>query len=288
MTSSAEVAPSPPGPDDLPLTVVELRRRWAPLDLHEMWEFRELLYFLVWRDIKVRYKQTALGASWAVIQPFMMMIVFTIFLGHLAGVSSEGKPYPLFVFAALVPWTLFAQSLSGASGSLLGGANLVSKIYFPRVILPIASAGSFVVDFLLALLLLGGIMVYYGQAPSASIVWLPGLVVLALVTAFAVGIWLAALSVRYRDVRYTVPFLVQLWLFASPVAYSASIVPARWRLVYGLNPMAGVVQGFRWALVGTDTRPGGMIAVSGLVAVVLLVGGLVYFRRTEQTFADVI
>lgn len=296
MPEQAEVdvrapAVDPRGPDsrgERPLTVIAPGARWAPLDLRSLWDFRELLYFLVWRDIKVRYKQTALGAGWALLQPFMMMVVFSIFLGKLAGVPSDGKPYPLFVFAGLVPWTFFSQALTGTAASLVGNANLVSKVFFPRVILPVASATSYAVDLVLALALLGGIMAWYGEAPSTGIVWLPALALLALVTALAVGIWLAALNVRYRDIRYTVPFLAQLWLFASPVAYPSSLIPDEWRFLYGLNPMAGVVEGFRWALVGTDTRPGPMLAASALAAVALLLGGLVYFRRTERTFADVI
>jgi lipopolysaccharide transport system permease protein len=233
--------------DDRPTIHIRPAKRWVPLDLGSVWEYRELLYFLTWRDVKVRYKQTAFGAAWALIQPFMLMIVFTIFLGHLAGVSSEGKPYPLFSFSALVPWTFFSASLASTANSLVGGGSLVSKVYFPRVILPIASAGAYLVDFVLALGLLAGMMVWYGVAPGWGIVLLPALTLLALLSALAVGFWLAALNVRYRDVRYALPFLLQLWLFASPVAYAASLVPHTWRFVYALNPMAGVVEGFRWA-----------------------------------------
>jgi lipopolysaccharide transport system permease protein len=280
-------------PHTVPLserTTIHIRpsTRWVPLDLKAVWEYRELLLFLTWRDVKVRYKQTAFGAAWALIQPFMMMVVFTIFLGHLAGLSSEGKPYPLFVFAALVPWTFFAQSLASTANSLVGGGNLVSKVYFPRVVLPIASAGAFLVDLLLALGLLGAMMIWYGVAPGWGIVLLPVFILLALMTALAVGLWLAALNVRYRDVRYALPFLVQLWLFATPVAYAASLVPDRWRFLYALNPMAGVVEGFRWALVGTDSRPGAMLIVSAAATLVTLVTGLAYFRKVERTFADLI
>ena len=268
--------------------IIKPSRRFVPLSLRDVWEYRELLVFLVWRDIKVRYKQTALGAGWAVIQPFMMMVVFSIFLGHLAKVPSDGVPYPLFVFAGLVPWTFFAQALGGASNSLVGNANLISKVYFPRLIMPFSTAASFLVDLVIALGLLGAIMAWYGRAPTVQILLLPVLVLLALVAALAVGIWLSALNVRYRDVRYAVPFLVQLWMFATPVAYAASLVPDRWRWVYAINPMTGVVEGFRWALIDTGSAPGLVLVVSAAATVALLVSGLFYFRRVERTFADVI
>lgn len=268
--------------------IIRPSRRFVPLSLRDVWDYRELLVFLVWRDIKVRYKQTALGAGWAVIQPFMMMVVFSIFLGHLAKVPSDGVPYPLFVFAGLVPWTFFAQALGGASNSLVGNANLISKVYFPRLIMPFSTAASFLVDLLIALGLLGAIMGWYGRAPTVQILLLPVLVLLALVAALAVGIWLSALNVRYRDVRYAVPFLVQLWMFATPVAYAASLVPDRWRWVYAINPMTGVVEGFRWALIDTGSAPGLVLVVSAAATVALLVSGLFYFRRVERTFADVI
>lgn len=268
--------------------IIRPSRRFVPLSLRDVWDYRELLVFLVWRDIKVRYKQTALGAGWAVIQPFMMMVVFSIFLGHLAKVPSDGVPYPLFVFAGLVPWTFFAQALGGASNSLVGNANLISKVYFPRLIMPFSTAASFLVDLLIALGLLGAIMAWYGRAPTVQILLLPVLVLLALVAALAVGIWLSALNVRYRDVRYAVPFLVQLWMFATPVAYAASLVPDRWRWVYAINPMTGVVEGFRWALIDTGSAPGLVLVVSAAATVALLVSGLFYFRRVERTFADVI
>lgn len=268
--------------------IIRPSRRFVPLSLRDVWDYRELLVFLIWRDIKVRYKQTALGAGWAVIQPFMMMVVFSIFLGHLAKVPSDGVPYPLFVFAGLVPWTFFAQALGGASNSLVGNANLISKVYFPRLIMPFSTAASFLVDLLIALGLLGAIMAWYGRTPTVQILLLPPLVLLALVAALAVGIWLSALNVRYRDVRYAVPFLVQLWMFATPVAYAASLVPDRWRWVYAINPMTGVVEGFRWALIDTGSAPGLVLVVSAAATVALLVSGLFYFRRVERTFADVI
>lgn len=273
---------------DLPVLVIKPSSGFRLLPLRELWEYRELLYFLVWRDVKVRYKQTVLGAAWAIIQPFMLMVVFALFLGKLAGVPSDGLPYPLFAYAALVPWTLFASSLAGASDSLVGSSNLITKVYFPRLILPVAAAGSFLLDFAIAFGLLVGMMVFYGVYPSIALAWLPLLTLFAVVAALAVGIWLAALNVRYRDVRYAVPFLTQLWLFATPVAYPSSIVPKTWQPLLGLNPMAGVVEGFRWALLGTGEVPGAIILVSAAVTLGLLLGGLAYFQRTERTFADVI
>jgi lipopolysaccharide transport system permease protein len=268
--------------------VIEPTRGWKRLRLGELWRYRELLYFLVWRDVKVRYKQTVLGASWAVLQPFLLMIVFSVFLGHLARIPSNGVPYPIFAYSALVPWTLFSSSLTGASSSLVKNVNLVGKAYFPRLILPLAAGGSFLLDFVIALALVFGMMVYYGVYPSWAILWLPALSLLALSAAFAVGIWLSAVNVRYRDVQYAVPFLVQLWLFASPVAYPSTLVPKAWRVLYGLNPMAGVVEGFRWALLGTNTRPGPLIAVSALATLALLAAAMAYFQKLEKTFADVI
>ena len=286
----AAVAPaSAPTVDARPLTVIEPSRGWLlSLGLQGLWDYRELLYFLTWRDIKVRYRQTVIGALWAVLQPVLMMLVFGLFFGRLAGLSSEGKPYAVFAFAALVPWTLFSQALRGAAESVVKSGALVSKIYFPRLIVPLASAASFVVDFLISLVVLLGIMGFYGIYPTGRVVWLPLLAAFALVAALAVGIWLAALNVRYRDVGYIVPFLVQLWLFASPVGYSTTIVPGIWRTLYGINPMVGIVEGFRWAMVGTTTTPGPIVAVSAAVTLLLLLGGLLYFRRTERTFADVI
>jgi len=268
--------------------VIKPTKGWVRLGLGDLWTYRELLYFLVWRDVKVRYKQTALGAAWALIQPFMLMIVFSIFLGKLAKVPSDGLPYPVFAYAALVPWTLFAQSLAGASNSLVGSSNLISKVYFPRLALPLAAVGSFLIDFVIAMALLIAMMFYYGITPGIEIFWTIPLTLLALLASLSVGVWLAALNVRYRDVIYAIPFLIQLWLFASPVAYPSSIVPIAWRGLYGLNPMAGVVEGFRWALLGTNTKPGGLVLVSGLTSFVVLIAGLAFFKRTEKTFADVI
>ena len=260
---------------------------WNSRTLSDIWAYRELLYFFVWRDIKVRYKQTLLGAGWAIIQPLMTMVVFTIFFGHLAKVPSDGLPYPVFSLMALVPWTYFASALAGCSTSLSGYQHIISKVYFPRLIIPIAAVVAPLVDFAIGFAILIGFMAWYRIVPGSSIVWLPALMLLALATAAGVGVWLAALNVRYRDVRYVVPFVVQLWMFATPVAYPASLVPARWRAVYGLNPMAGVIEGFRWALAG-GPAPGVITLVSAAVVVVLIAGGAVYFRKLEGTFADVI
>jgi lipopolysaccharide transport system permease protein len=263
-------------------------RGWVSLKLRELWEYRELLYFLIWRDIKVRYKQTALGASWAIIQPFCTMLVFSLFFGHLGKIPSDNIPYPIFSFAALVPWTFFANGLGQSSNSLVGNANLITKIYFPRLIVPLAAVFSGIVDFLLAFVVLLGMLFYYGLAPTLHVLWLPLFLLLALVTSLGVGLWLSALNVEYRDVRYVVPFLTQFWLFATPIAYPSSLLPQPWRTVYGLNPMVGVVEGFRWALLGTGTAPGPIIAVSSVVAVIALVTGAFYFRRMEKTFADIL
>ena len=240
----------------MPTAAVDITRRlqpsqgWNGRTLSDIWVYRELLYFFIWRDIKVRYKQTLLGAGWAIIQPLMTMVVFTIFFGHLAKVPSDGLPYPVFSLMALVPWTYFASALAGCSTSLSGYQHIISKVYFPRLIIPIGAVVAPLVDFAIGFAILIGFMTWYRIVPGPSIVWLPALMLLALATAAGVGVWLAALNVRYRDVRYVVPFVVQLWMFATPVAYPASLVPARWRAVYGLNPMAGVIEGFRWALAG--------------------------------------
>jgi lipopolysaccharide transport system permease protein len=270
------------------VTVIRASQGWRALDLRELWQYRELLYFLVWRDIKVRYKQTALGASWAVLQPFLTMVVFSIFFGRLAGVPSDGVPYPIFAFAALVPWTFFANGLTNSANSVVASQQLVKKVYFPRLAMPLASVLSGIVDFLIAFVVLLVMMAFYGIVPNAAVVWLPLLLLLALVTSLGAGLWLSALNVRYRDVRHAVPFLVQFWLFATPIAYSSSLLDHPWRTLYALNPMVGVVEGFRWALIGTDTSPGGMVLVSALAALIMLLGGAFYFRRLERTFADVV
>jgi lipopolysaccharide transport system permease protein len=258
------------------------------LGLRELWEYRELLYFLTWRDIKVRYKQTVLGAAWAVIQPLFMMLVFSLFFGKLAGVPSDGISYPVFTFCGLLPWQLFAYSLTQASNSLVGSQNLISKVYFPRLVVPISAVLGGLVDFAIALVLLFAMLFFYGIVPGWQILALPGLVLLAVMAALAVGLWLSALNVQYRDVRYTITFLVQFWLFATPVAYPSSIVPEKWRVLYALNPMVGVVDGFRWALLGKPESPVVALLISVIVVLILLVGGLYYFRRLEQQFADIV
>jgi lipopolysaccharide transport system permease protein len=272
----------------LPTFYIRPSSSWSSPGLKELWEYRELLYFLVWRDVKVRYKQTALGAAWAVIQPLMMMAVFSLFFGYLARVPSDGIPYPIFTFCALLPWQLFSHALTESSNSLVANERLITKVYFPRLVVPIAAVLGGMVDFAIAFALLLVMMLYYGIAPTWAIVALPGFILLAVLTALGVGLWLSALNVQYRDVRHTIGFLVQFWLFATPVAYSSSIIPERWRPLYGLNPMAGVVEGFRWALLGKSQAPGALLAVSIVVVVLVLVGGLYYFRRMEQEFADVV
>jgi lipopolysaccharide transport system permease protein len=275
-------------PSDSDVIIVKPSKGWISLKLKELWEYRELLYFMAWRDIKVRYKQTVLGAAWAIIQPFFTMVVFSIFFGKLARVPSDGLPYPIFAYAALVPWTFFANGLNMASNSLVGSANLIKKVYFPRLVVPISGVISGVVDFVLAFAVLLGMMLFYGILPTMNIVWLPLFVLLIFITALGVGFWLSALNVQFRDVRFTVPFLTQFWLFATPIAYPSSLLSEPWRTLYGINPMVGVVEGFRWALLGADTAPGPIIVVSALVALAILVGGAFYFRRMEKTFADVV
>lgn len=260
---------------------------WRGINLREIWQYRELLYFLSWRDIKVRYTQTVIGVAWALIQPFFTMVVFSIFFGKLAKIPSDGIPYPIFSYAALVPWTFFANGLNDSANSLVANANLIKKVYFPRIIVPFSSIVSGAADFLLAFLLLLAMMVYYGIIPTAAIIWLPFLLLLALVTSMGVGLWLTALNVQFRDVRYAVPFLVQAWMFATPIAYPSSLLKEPWRTLYGINPMTGVVEGFRWALLGTNTAPGPIIFVSAFIASALLLSGVFYFRRMERIFADV-
>jgi lipopolysaccharide transport system permease protein len=263
-------------------------RGWVTLKLNELLEYRELLYFFTWRDIKVRYKQTVLGAAWAVMQPFFTMVVFSLFFGRLAKVPSDGIPYPIFSYAALVPWTFFANGLSQGSQALVGSANLIKKVYFPRLALPIAKVISGVIDFLLAFSVLLVMMFYYGIIPTVNVIWLPFFLLLALITALGVALWLSAMNVQFRDVRYITPFLTQFWLFSTPIAYPSSLLQEPWRTLYGVNPMAGVTEGFRWALLGTETAPGPIILVSSIVALTLLVSGAFYFRRMERIFADVV
>jgi lipopolysaccharide transport system permease protein len=273
---------------EAPLIEISPPKGWMPLNLSELWQYRELLYFFCWRDIKVRYTQTLLGIAWAIAQPFFTMVVFSLFFGRLARVPSDGIPYPIFAYTALVPWTFFANGLSQASESLVTNANLIKKVYFPRLVVPVSAVLSGIIDLALAFIVLTGMMLYYGMIPTINVFWLPAFVLLAMVTAMGVALWLSAFNVQFRDVRYVIPFLIQLWLFATPIAYPSSLVPEPWRLVYGVNPMAGVVEGFRWALLGSATAPGPMIAVSALAALLLLVTGAFYFCRVEKSFADMV
>jgi lipopolysaccharide transport system permease protein len=269
------------------VTVIRPPKGWIPINLRELWAYRELLYFLTWRDIKIRYKQTVLGFAWAVLQPLFMMVVFSLFFGTLAKLPSEGIPYPLFSYAALLPWTLFASGMTRSSASLVTDANLIQKVYFPRLIMPLASVLAPLVDFLAAFVILIGMMFYFGYTPGVTMLWLLPFILLELVFTLGVGLWLSAINVQYRDVGYTVPFLVQLGLFVSPVVYPTTMLPERFQVVYGLNPMAGVIEGFRWALLGTEP-PGYLIAASTGIAVLILVTGVFYFRRRERAFADVV
>lgn len=277
-----------PIPEELPVFFIKPEEGLASVGLKELWEYRELLYFFVWRDIKVRYKQTVLGAAWAIIQPFFLMVVFSLFFGRLAGVPSDGIPYPVFVYCALLPWQLFAHALSESSNSLVANERLLTKVYFPRLLIPTSSVLGGLVDFAVAFIILLLMMAWYGIRPSWAIVTLPAFVLLAMASALGVGLWLSALNVRYRDVRYTIGFLIQFWLLATPVAYPSSLIPGRWRALYGLNPMAGVVEGFRWALLGKSEPPGALLAVSAAAVILILIGGLYFFRRFESEFADVI
>jgi lipopolysaccharide transport system permease protein len=269
-----------------PLITILPSTGWVPLRLRDLWEYRELVYFFVWRDVKVRYKQTVLGAAWAIIQPLFAMIIFAVFFGRLAKMPSDGIPYPLFAYAALVPWTFFSNAMTQASNSLAASAGLITKVYFPRLAVPLASVLSGIVDFVLAFAVLVVLMLWYGVGFSFRLVFLPMLVLLATMTALAVALWLSALNVEYRDVRYAVPFLAQFWLFATPVAYPSSLLAEPWRTIYAINPMVGVVEGFRWALLNAGSAPGPMMVVSSLASLVLLIGGAYNFRRLERTFAD--
>ena len=271
----------------LPVQVIAPAGGILPIRLGELWAYRELIYFLVWREIKIRYKQTALGVAWAVLQPLLAMAVFSLFFGRLAGLPSDGVPYPLFTFCALLPWQLFAFAMTESSNSVVANQRLITKVYFPRLILPLAGVAVGLADFAFTSVLLLAMLAFYGVMPGWTILTLPIWTLLALTTALAVGIWFSAINVRYRDVRYTLPFLTQIWLIATPVAYSSVIVPDRWRPLVALNPMVGVVDGFRWALLGT-AFPGAAVLVSSVAVLLLLVSGLFYFRSVERTFADIV
>ena len=282
-SSASEVA-------DIPVLVLKPSKGWVSLGVAELWEYRELLYFLTWRDIKVRYKQSVLGIAWAIIQPFVAMVVFTIFFGKLANLGPEGVPYPIWNYSAMVVWTYFAFALTRSSNSLVASSALLKKIYLPRLVVPFAATLSGLVDFFIAMAVLIPMMLFYGYAPTLNTLWLFPLIALAFVTAIGVGLWFAALNVQFRDVKHAVPFLVQIWFFSTPIVYSASdkITDPMWMAIYSLNPMVGVAEGFRWALLGLDTKPGPMILASALVSTSILIGGLYYFRRMEKTFADVV
>ncbi len=267
---------------------IEPRRRWLALDLSELWAYRDLVYFFVWRDIKVRYKQTVIGAAWAVLQPVMTMLVFSLFFGKLAKIPSQGLPYPIFYYSALLPWMYFATAIQGATNIVVENQRVITKIYFPRVVLPTASVLSGLLDFAISFVVLLALMAWYHMAPTRAVVWLPLFTLLAVLTALGVGLWLSALNAMYRDVRYVVPFLVQFWMFASPVAYPSSLVPEKWRWLYGLNPMAGVIEGFRWALTGHGEPPNILLAASSLAVALLVLSGLVYYHAVEGTIADVV
>ena len=268
--------------------LIRPRKGLFHLDLSAIWPYRELLYFLAWRDIKVRYKQTVIGAVWAILQPLMTMVIFTVVFSYFAKIPSDSLPYPLFAYAALLPWEYFSQAISRSGVSLVNDANLIRKIYFPRLIIPLAAVVTPLADFFLSFLMLLGMMVWFRVMPTWGIVALPLFLLLALITALSVSLWLSALNVKYRDVRYTIPFLIQIWMYASPIAYPVSIVPEKWRLLYSLNPIAGVVEGFRWALLGKESPDFRIMAVSTAVVLVVLLGGILYFRKMEQTFADII
>ena len=272
----------------IPVIYLKPSTGWLPLDFSELWRYRELIFFLTWRDIKVRYKQAVLGIAWAVLQPLLTMAIFTLIFGVLLETPSQGLPYPLFALTALLPWQLFATALQRSSVSLVGNANLITKIYFPRIAIPLATIFAALIDFAVSFVVLLGVMAYYGVWPGLNILWLPLFVMFTLFTSLAVGLWLSALNVQYRDVQHMVPFLVQVWMYASPIVYPIETIPAGWwRSLYSLNPMVGVIQGFRWALLG-GVRPDSTMLISIAVVLVLLISGLYYFRRMEKTFADIV
>ena len=276
------------GTSDEVITVIRPGKGFTNLELRAVWQFRELLYFLIWRNVKVRYKQTIIGSAWAIIQPLMAMLIFTVIFGNFAKIPSDGLPYSIFAYTALLPWTYFSQAVAGSGASLIGNSNLVRKVYFPRLIIPMAEVAAPLIDFFVSFLALLVMMAWFGIAPRWSVLALPFFLLLALMTAFAVGLWLSALNARYRDVGHAVPFLIQIWLYASPVVYPVSLIPEQWRLLYSLNPMVGVIEGFRWTLLGKEVPAFGVIAAGAAVVVALLLGGIIFFKRMELTFADVI
>ena len=272
-----------------PVTIIKPSKGWVGLQLQDLWVYRELIYFLTWRDIKVRYKQSVLGILWAILKPFMAMVVFTIFFGNFARIPSDGLPYPIFSYTATLPWELFAASLGVASRSMVSNSNMVSKIYFPRLIIPMASVISSVIDFFIGFTILIGMLIFYKITPTIAILWLPLLILLAVITALGVGFWTSALMVRYRDIGYIMPFIANLWMFLTPVVYPSSMIPEQYRLIFALNPMTGVIEGFRYALLGTTQSVStGMVLLSALISIVILISGMFYFRRMEKQFADMI
>jgi lipopolysaccharide transport system permease protein len=275
-------------PAEFPVVRIEARRGWLSLDLGEVWAYRDLVYFFVWRDVKVRYKQTVIGAAWAILQPVLSMLVFSLFFGRLAKIPSGGLPYPIFYYSALLPWMYFATAMQAATNIVVENQRVITKIYFPRVVLPISAVMAGLVDFAISFAVFLLLLVYYRIVPGRAVIWLPCFLLLAVLTALGVGLWLSALNAMYRDVRYVVPFLVQFWMFASPVAYPSSLVPAKWRWLYGLNPMTGVIEGFRWALTGHGEPPGISLAASSAAVVLLVLSGLVYYHAMEGTIADVV
>ena len=286
--SIAATNPQPATPAKPAVLRIAPVAHWWALPFGELWDYRELLYFFIWRDIKVRYKQTAIGAAWAVLQPFLTMLIFSLFFGKLAHIPSQGLPYPIFYYSALLPWMYFAAALQNATNTIVENQRLITKVYFPRLDLPLSSVLSGLVDFGISFLMFVAMMVYYGIRPTPALLWLPAFLLFAVLTALGVGLWLAALNAMYRDVRYVLPFLVQFWMFASPVAYPSSLVPAKWRWLYGLNPMAGVIEGFRWALTGHGQPPGILLAASSAAVILLVFSGLVYYHAVEGTMADVV
>lgn len=270
-------------------TIYDPPHGWLNLRLKPLWQYRELLYFFIWRDLKVRYKQTMLGASWAILQPVMTMIVFSIIFGNLVNIKPPNDiPYPVFTYVALLPWQLFSGALASASSSLVSNQSMITKVYFPRILLPLASVLSGLVDFAIAFTVLLGLMIYYQLTPTIAVLYLPLFILLALLTALAVGLWLSAFNVRYRDFKYIVPFLLQFWMYATPVAYPSELIPEQWRFLFGLNPMTGVVEGFRWALLGQQSGITSLLVLAVVIVTILLIGGLIYFQRMEQTFADIV
>jgi lipopolysaccharide transport system permease protein len=279
--NNSKISPSP-------TLVIRPSRGWVAIKFRELWKYRELIYFFVWRDIKVRYKQTALGAAWAIIQPFFTMVVFSVFFGRLVKVPSDGIPYPIFSYCALLPWNYFAEAMNRASNSMIESSNLIKKIYFPRLVVPLSGVFSGLLDFIIAFTVLVAMMFYYRITPNVNLLWFPVFLLMAIITALGVGLWLSAMNVKYRDIRYVIPFLTQAWFFVTPVVYPSSLLSGFWKTIYGLNPMVSVVEGFRWALLGKQQPSGGMLAVSAMMVLILLISGAFYFRRMEKTFADVV